>query len=111
MASEKARAFRVAGMDCAEEIATLRREVGPVVGGVLDQPQQLGGAGHPVHAGPTHLARLVQDQLEVDERGVPRLAAIEVGHGERDVVVAGDLHAPHPHRWAALVSVTPARAP
>ena len=33
MASEKARAFRVAGMDCAEEIATLRREVGPVVGG------------------------------------------------------------------------------
>jgi len=33
MASEKARAFRVAGMDCAEEIATLRRGVGPVVGG------------------------------------------------------------------------------
>ncbi|MBP9146084.1 MAG: cadmium-translocating P-type ATPase [Thermoanaerobaculia bacterium] len=33
MASERARAFRVAGMDCAEEIATLRREVGPVVGG------------------------------------------------------------------------------
>ncbi len=27
------RAFHVAGMDCAEEIATLRREVGPVVGG------------------------------------------------------------------------------
>ncbi len=27
------RAFRVAGMDCAEEIAALRREVGPVVGG------------------------------------------------------------------------------
>ncbi len=33
MPSEQARAFRVAGMDCAEEIATLRREVGPVVGG------------------------------------------------------------------------------
>jgi len=28
-----ARAFRVAGLDCAEEIAALRREVGPVVGG------------------------------------------------------------------------------
>jgi Cd2+/Zn2+-exporting ATPase len=27
------RAFRVTGMDCAEEIALLRREVGPVVGG------------------------------------------------------------------------------
>lgn len=25
--------FRVHGMDCAEEIAILRREVGPVVGG------------------------------------------------------------------------------
>lgn len=33
MASEQPRAFRVAGMDCAEEIASLRREVGPVVGG------------------------------------------------------------------------------
>jgi len=33
MASEQPRAFRVAGLDCAEEIATLRREVGPVVGG------------------------------------------------------------------------------
>jgi Cd2+/Zn2+-exporting ATPase len=33
MASERARAFRVAGLDCAEEIATLRCEVGPVVGG------------------------------------------------------------------------------
>ncbi|MFN7941208.1 MAG: heavy metal translocating P-type ATPase [Thermoanaerobaculia bacterium] len=33
MTVERARAFRVAGMDCAEEIATLRREVGPVVGG------------------------------------------------------------------------------
>ena len=32
-ASEKVRAFRVAGMDCAEEIALLKREVGPTVGG------------------------------------------------------------------------------
>ena len=33
MSSQRARAFRVAGMDCAEEIAALRRELGPVVGG------------------------------------------------------------------------------
>ncbi len=33
MAPEQPRAFHVVGMDCAEEIATLRREVGPVVGG------------------------------------------------------------------------------
>ena len=33
MAVEQARAFRVAGMDCAEEIALLRRGVGPIVGG------------------------------------------------------------------------------
>jgi Cd2+/Zn2+-exporting ATPase len=33
MMSERVRAFRVAGLDCAEEIATLRREVGPLVGG------------------------------------------------------------------------------
>jgi Cd2+/Zn2+-exporting ATPase len=33
MALERTRAFRVAGMDCAEEIALLRREVGPLVGG------------------------------------------------------------------------------
>ncbi|MEO8195093.1 MAG: heavy metal translocating P-type ATPase [Thermoanaerobaculia bacterium] len=33
MDSRPARAFRVIGMDCAEEIAALRREVGPVVGG------------------------------------------------------------------------------
>jgi Cd2+/Zn2+-exporting ATPase len=33
MVSHAPRAFRVVGMDCAEEIATLRREVGPVVGG------------------------------------------------------------------------------
>nr|MBP7588886.1 hypothetical protein [Thermoanaerobaculia bacterium] len=32
-ATAATRAFRVAGMDCAEEIAALRREVGPVVGG------------------------------------------------------------------------------
>jgi hypothetical protein len=33
MASEHARALHVAGLDCAEGIATLRREVGPLVGG------------------------------------------------------------------------------
>ena len=33
MGTERARAFRVAGMDCAEEIAALRRELGPIVGG------------------------------------------------------------------------------
>jgi len=33
MPFERARVFHVAGLDCAEEIATLRREVGPVVGG------------------------------------------------------------------------------
>ncbi len=33
MAVEPTRAFRVAGMDCAEEIALLRRGVGPIVGG------------------------------------------------------------------------------
>ena len=33
MALEPTRAFRIAGMDCAEEIAILRREVGPLVGG------------------------------------------------------------------------------
>ncbi len=33
MNPERTRAFRVAGMDCAEEIAALRRELGPVVGG------------------------------------------------------------------------------
>ena len=33
MAVERTRAYRVAGMDCAEEIAALRREAGPVVGG------------------------------------------------------------------------------
>jgi Zn2+/Cd2+-exporting ATPase len=33
MVVEQARAFRVAGMDCAEEIALLRRGVGPLVGG------------------------------------------------------------------------------
>ena len=33
MAAERTRAYRVVGMDCAEEIAALRREAGPVVGG------------------------------------------------------------------------------
>ena len=33
MNGQPTRAFRVAGMDCAEEIAALRREVGPLVGG------------------------------------------------------------------------------
>ena len=33
MTIEKARAFRVTGLDCAEEIAALRRELGPIVGG------------------------------------------------------------------------------
>lgn len=33
MIEPPARAFRVAGLDCAEEIAALRREVGPLVGG------------------------------------------------------------------------------
>jgi len=32
-AAARTRAFRVAGLDCAEEIAALRREVGPLVGG------------------------------------------------------------------------------
>ena len=33
MNAPRTRAFRVTGLDCAEEIAALRREVGPVVGG------------------------------------------------------------------------------
>ena len=33
MATQSTRAFKLAGMDCAEEIAALRREVGPLVGG------------------------------------------------------------------------------
>jgi hypothetical protein len=28
-----AKAFRIRGMDCAEEVAILKREVGPLVGG------------------------------------------------------------------------------
>ena len=30
---KRPRAFKITGMDCAEEIALLQREVGPVVGG------------------------------------------------------------------------------
>lgn len=33
MATEQRQAFRIAGMDCAEEVAILKREVGPKVGG------------------------------------------------------------------------------
>jgi len=30
---ENGRSFRIRGMDCAEEVAILKREVGPLVGG------------------------------------------------------------------------------
>lgn len=33
MAATSSRAFKIHGMDCAEEVAVLKREVGPAVGG------------------------------------------------------------------------------
>ena len=74
MASERARAFRVAGMDCAEEIATLRREVGPVVGGEA----KLG-------------FDLLRGRMTVaaDMKSVPDSAIVTAVHGRRPAQAAG----------------------